>query len=284
MKKNMLVRIAVGLGLAALFIGLWFAIGFVGKSGAWYSAIVQRLVFVAVDCLCVYEMITALSAKGLKVTGIAYFAALVWTWNDGIKESAFYAFLLALMSIALHLFSKRMRNEDLFAELAVYVYPCLPLACLLGVCTGKTVQMTQIMMLITFACPLLGDTLAYFFGVTMGKKKLCEHISPKKTIAGSIGGVIGGTLAGLCCWALQPVIAHVFGIEQTAYALWGLVALGFVLGIVGQIGDLFASSVKRWAGVKDFGNLFPGHGGMLDRIDSVLMCAPIVLFAFYYLL
>lgn len=284
MKKNMLVRIAVGLGLAALFIGLWFAIGFMGKSGEWYSDIIQRLAFIAVDCLCVYEMTRALSAKGLKVTGIAYFAAIAWTWNGDIKEKAFYVFLLALMSIALHLFSKKFRYEDLFAELAVYVYPGLPLACLLGVCTGETVQMTQIMMLVTFACPLFGDTLAYFFGVTMGKRKLCEHISPKKTIAGSIGGVLGGTLAGFCCWALQPMIDHVFCIEQTTYALWGLVALGFVLGIVGQIGDLFASAVKRFAGVKDFGSLFPGHGGMLDRIDSVLMCAPVVLFAFYYLL
>ena len=102
------------------------------------------------------------------------------------------------------------------------------------------------------------DTFAYFSGMFFGKKKLCPDISPKKTVAGAIGGTLFGTLAGVA----------VFVIAGTDNPILGLCALPFSL--VSQLGDLAASVIKRRFGVKDYGKIFPGHGGVLDRFDSII--------------
>ena len=101
------------------------------------------------------------------------------------------------------------------------------------------------------------DTFAYFSGMFFGKKKLCPEISPKKTIAGAVGGTLFGTLAGVI----------VFWIANGT-PLYGIVALP--LSIISQFGDLAASIIKRRFGVKDYGKIFPGHGGVLDRFDSII--------------
>lgn len=114
------------------------------------------------------------------------------------------------------------------------------------------------------------DTGAYFVGKAFGKRKLAPEISPGKTVEGGIGGfasaMIVGTLVGAAIGMPQP---H------------GLI-LGGIIGVVGQIGDLAGSAIKREVGLKDFGNLIPGHGGVLDRIDSLLFVGPIVYY--YYVL
>lgn len=101
------------------------------------------------------------------------------------------------------------------------------------------------------------DTFAYFTGMFFGKRKLCPEISPKKTVAGAVGGTLFGTLAGIL----------VFWLAKDA-PLYGLMALP--LSIISQFGDLAASIIKRRFGVKDYGKIFPGHGGVLDRFDSII--------------
>ena len=134
--------------------------------------------------------------------------------------------------------------------------------------------------LTVFACPLIGDTIAYFIGSFFGKRKLCEHISPNKTVAGSVGGLLGGAIAGLILFYMQPVMGMLWNELPIQLPLAALVVIGLLCGALGQVGDLFASCIKRWCGIKDFGSIFPGHGGMMDRIDSVLICAPIVFLFF----
>ena len=128
------------------------------------------------------------------------------------------------------------------------------------------------MLSLTFAIPLLGDCMALFVGSAIGGPKFCPAVSPKKTIAGSLGGLAGSMIAAMIVFGLS----HVFCDAPTLAKLpvwWHYLLLGFLGGIAGQIGDLFASLVKRHSGIKDFSNLFPGHGGMLDRLDSVLFMA-----------
>ena len=110
----------------------------------------------------------------------------------------------------------------------------------------------------------VSDTMAYFTGVLFGKHKLIPEVSPKKTVEGSIGAIIG-TIAA---FILYGFLVSVFTDLTPNYLVLGLSAP--ILSVVGQIGDLFASLVKREAGVKDYGKLLPGHGGIMDRFDSIL--------------
>jgi phosphatidate cytidylyltransferase len=103
------------------------------------------------------------------------------------------------------------------------------------------------------------DTLAYFAGRTIGGPKLLPSISPRKTWAGLVGAIVGGSLCSL-------VFALVVGLES----LWWLLAVGALMAIVEQAGDFFESALKRKVGVKDSGALIPGHGGMLDRVDGLV--------------
>ena len=122
-------------------------------------------------------------------------------------------------------------------------------------------------MLMMFAAPWITDTFAYLFGRKLGKHKLIPDVSPKKSIEGSIAGIICCTLTillyGLVC-------SRVWGV-QCNYAI--LAVLGVVLSIVGQVGDLAMSVIKREYNIKDYGKIMPGHGGALDRFDSVLAVA-----------
>jgi len=121
---------------------------------------------------------------------------------------------------------------------------------------------------IVFLCAFGTDIFAYFVGCAIGKHKLCPNISPKKTIEGAIGGIIGSViLCVLFGYFIYPEL-----IVHTA-------VIGFIGSFFAMAGDLIASAFKRKMGIKDYGNLIPGHGGILDRFDSVLLVAP---FVYYY--
>ena len=111
------------------------------------------------------------------------------------------------------------------------------------------------------------DTFAYLIGMKFGKHKFSQ-ISPKKSIEGSIAGTVGATIVIL----IYTYVCNTLWGLNMSYAYITFVAI--ILSIIGQIGDLAASSIKRYVGIKDFSNLIPGHGGMLDRFDSVIFIAP----------
>jgi phosphatidate cytidylyltransferase len=119
------------------------------------------------------------------------------------------------------------------------------------------------------------DSFAYIVGKSIGKTKLFERISPKKTIEGFIGGVAFAVLASYL------ISKYYIQIAEGKVFIWIIIAL--IVGIFGTIGDLIESKFKRFAGVKDSGKIMPGHGGVLDRLDSVIFVAPIV-FLFYQIL
>jgi phosphatidate cytidylyltransferase len=116
---------------------------------------------------------------------------------------------------------------------------------------------------------MCGDSAAYYVGSAFGKRKLYPQVSPKKSVEGSIGGILGSVI-GAFIWK---------SIYFTELRVADCVATALLLGVMGQLGDLFESLIKRSCGVKDSGVIFPGHGGILDRVDSILFAAPA---AFYY--
>lgn len=131
-------------------------------------------------------------------------------------------------------------------------------------------------MLIVFLSAWGSDTGAFFAGSFLGKHKLIPRVSPKKTVEGSIGGIVS---AMLCCQILLYVTTltgnEIAGLSGfSGYVKIG--AVGIAASVVSQLGDLVASSIKRDSGVKDYGKIFPGHGGFMDRFDSVILIAPMV--------
>ena len=136
-----------------------------------------------------------------------------------------------------------------------------------------------------------GDTCAYFAGRAFGKHKLCPVVSPKKTVEGAIGGVLGTMVFGVVATLIYSIAANrmeAFTRSNIGVSMYVIIALlGCIAAVLGIYGDLFASVVKRQCGIKDYGTIFPGHGGILDRIDSVMFIAPFVSIAvryFFYLL
>ena len=139
-----------------------------------------------------------------------------------------------------------------------------------------------IMMILCFAWG--GDSAAYFAGRYFGKHKLAPVVSPHKTIEGAIGGVLGsGVLGVLCTLAAQSLSAHLAGgkaclllerMSASAVSYLVVFVLGMACSLLGILGDLFASAVKRQCAIKDYGTIFPGHGGIMDRFDSVTFIAP----------
>jgi phosphatidate cytidylyltransferase len=119
--------------------------------------------------------------------------------------------------------------------------------------------------LLVVAATWTGDTTAFFTGRAFGARKLAPAISPGKTVEGTAGGLLGATLVAFLIGTL------LLGLDGRL-----ALALGLLIGLLAPLGDLCESALKRELGVKDFGSVLPGHGGMLDRFDSLLMTAPVV--------
>lgn len=174
------------------------------------------------------------------------------------------------MSGVVDVLSNRSHNLDyLFITFFAFFYITLPLL-LLSIIPyihfgGETPEVNKSLVIFLFAVIWTYDTMAYFIGSLWGKRKLAPTISPAKTWEGAIGG-------GILTFVIFAIIRIFFFKEFDI--VWYGIALGLIM-ICATFGDLFESRIKRRAGVKDSGTIFPGHGGALDRIDSVLFAAPI---------
>lgn len=170
-------------------------------------------------------------------------------------------FLLRIRTI------EKAANEIALAIFAILYIPFLLMHLVLLRKTAFGVEWLFVIMLIV----MTNDSAAYYIGSAFGKKRLYELVSPKKSIEGAIGGLFGSLLGTL--------LSKFIFFPQLTYIDAVITAL--VIGIVGQTGDLFESLLKRSFGVKDSGTLIPGHGGVLDRMDSILFAAPVT---YYYVL
>lgn len=136
------------------------------------------------------------------------------------------------------------------------------------------------LLLFAFFSGWMTDIFAYFVGSKLGKHKLCPKISPKKSVEGAVGGVVGAIILNVI---LLFVFKKFFFTEETGLSYISVIVLSILLSIVSMFGDLAASTIKRNFGIKDFGKLLPGHGGIMDRFDSVLFVMPVLYTAIYFI-
>ena len=242
------------------------------------GGVVLAAAIVAIICFAVYEEYSALSKAGHHPLAWPTWAGMALSVPllaiGGAKLLIAVASGVALTTIACIVFRRAPQLEDVLYSLLPFVSLVLPGMAMLALVDiePKSVQLTYLCLMI--AIPCVGDIFALYIGSALRGPKLSPAVSPNKTISGAVGGLVGSLLASL----LVGLIAWALAVNSRAVlpAWWHYVLLGLIGGVTGQLGDLFASLIKRHCGIKDFSNLFPGHGGMLDRLDSVIFMAIII--------
>lgn len=192
------------------------------------------------------------------IFGLLYF-------EIGISYYMMMFFVMIILMLGQLVFIEKHSVVDVAVTLLGFLYITFPFSHILLITKFNVSYVIWYVFIIAWG----SDTFAYFIGKAFGKRKLIPSVSPNKTVAGSIGG-IGGAVLGCI------ILSYIFNKDFIGYSA----VLGLVGGALSQLGDLIASKIKRLNGIKDFGNLMPGHGGVLDRFDSILITAPIV----YYVL
>ncbi len=262
-------------------VGLPIAVGLMILGAAF--PIVIDLCLTVIACMCVTEGLSA-KKSNKKVTIVVPCVVFTSIFIMFYYIAPLWPVLVFLLILSLFM-SMIINHENLvFHDLAHAL--TITTLCTLGIWSmvylfDQTKNIVGIFYVVTaLATPWLSDAAAYFGGSLFGKRKLCPKISPKKTVEGAVSGVVIGTLLSL----LVGVIFEAFFFENGETVNYIYLAVFSFLGALSSIvGDLSFSLIKRSCGVKDYGSLMPGHGGMLDRFDSVIFTAPVLFIVNMYL-
>lgn len=218
-----------------------------------------------VSIIGLHELNSALNKIDIKpVKGLGYLFCLGLLMNSiGIKwaELDFIIFIFVIALLVSLVLKKDITLKDAMATVFSVLY--VPFFMFHVTYLNKNIYIWLI-----FITAWGTDTFAYVFGNLFGKKKLCPTLSPHKTVEGSIGGIIGSIF-----------LTYIFAKYFNLYPMSKIIVLSILCSIMSQFGDLTASRIKRITGIKDYGKIMPGHGGILDRFDSILFTSPIV---YYY--
>lgn len=211
-----------------------------------------------------------ISDKALGIAGYVAMAIYYFLIRMNYKDMIvmlLIAFLIALMAIYVFTYPN-YRSEQVMLAFFGLIYVGFMLSYVYQI---RMLNQGAFLVWLVFICSWGCDTCAYCVGMLFGKHKMAPKLSPKKSIEGAIGGVVGAALLG----ALYALAINHFATGAHTNILQYALICG-VGGIISQIGDLAASAIKRNHDIKDYGNLIPGHGGILDRFDSVIFTAPII--------
>ena len=233
------------------------------------SKIVLECAVGIVTVMCLYEIYKALGFTKRRVLLVLGFVPPVFLVLENIFNMPILLYIyMFLLFAALVFFHDEISFKDVSAVFFASLFVTLFLWHIVIVKTIEPGGSFLIWAVFIGACTT--DTFAYITGSLIGTHKLTPKISPHKTIEGAIGGVLGCVISFLI---YGLILSKCFGFTVSINALW---ILGVLCAVSAQIGDLSASVIKRECGIKDFGTLFPGHGGMLDRFDSIMFVAPLV--------
>jgi len=236
------------------------------------DALVFDIALILVIGLGVFEIITVLK-KDFNI----FMTVLIYLTLAGILPVyIFFGFLgvlvLLISSFAANLILSVFKTSVAFNSIAYYslilIYPIALM--FLFVVLNRVPDYGFFYILLVAAICVFCDSLAFFTGITFKGPKLAPKISPKKTISGAIGGLLGGVLGAMTVYL---IFTYIFNVDLSVFKDWHIILVGFVGAIFAEMGDLVESGIKRKLEIKDFSNLLPGHGGVMDRLDSLMFVA-----------
>lgn len=279
-------RVITAILMAIVFIPFFFL-------GGWFIT----FLFSILSYIAMYELITMYQSKKNIPNVCKYiiplFSSIIVLFSSfATAEDIIYVLLVELMFLlVLPIFNKKIEMKDVIFFIFGIIYSGISFAIIV---TVRNIEMLYqdasirlfdglniyavglILFIFVLLSTMLTDIAAYQFGIKFGKHKLCPSISPKKSIEGSIAGTIAGALGGtlfmvILQFTLSKEYANaikLFKIDNIYLYALAIFGVALLLSIAGQLGDLIASKIKREYNIKDYGKIFPGHGGVLDRFDS----------------
>ncbi len=290
----MLKRIITGTGIFAVLIGMfasrifWTTEITVLEGGVLTAGeVLFDAVLALMAIVGTFEVVRAMDVKMLFIEKIIALIFPIIVFPIATFCGATYAFIVIaiydMLTVALSVFAfKNATLESVGLTMLSVFYP-----------TGLILPLVAVnlmsfeALLLVFAVSPLCDTMAYFVGSALRGKKLCPDISPNKTISGAIGGIAGGAIGGVAVYFFSNWLYSAGVLAGTAFtvgALWADVIIFIVAGALfaalTELGDLAESVIKRKLGIKDMGKLFPGHGGMMDRVDGLSFVSPVAALIF----
>ena len=259
--------------------------------GIWFQGWPLRIILLISMLMSLSEMYRAFRKIGydpvrwsgyvycvLAVLAQAYYANLTGRLFESISPAMFALVVGLLLALTVIVFKGKVAFDSMVSTVFPMLYPGLFFSLIITLQDLDTRLASTMALVLAFFIASVNDTFALFFGLRFGKHRLSPEISPKKSVEGSIAGLISSVIfAMLVPWIalrLAPSVPSITADLAVSHypPLWTFGVLGLVAGGLSQVGDLVASLVKRHCGIKDFGTIFPGHGGMLDRMDGILFC------------
>lgn len=268
---KILKKTLTGLLMLAIFIGFVLLTSLWDGQGQYFF---DALVIIILG-LSTFEMVKCTRQKGYNVEIIPLVIVVLGVYPT-IKFLGYFGFFMVLvagmiLSFCFFVFDQRVKLKDMLMTLFIMLYPIAPIMCVLQ--TMNAYGMLPFLM--ACASAMLADTIAYYAGSAIKGPKIFPKISPNKTYSGSIIGLVGGVAGALIIYAMFeyaniPVNAPVKFSDVLPNPILFYSLMGLAIGVVSEIGDLFASRVKRELEIKDFSNLLGSHGGLMDRLDSII--------------
>lgn len=246
------------------------------------NALVDSIFVTILSLMGIYEYNKCFKNKGHNVIpGVGYVSCLaiglMGTNLDGLLKVNIVRIAIPILLIYMALYIVLKELKVSIVDVAITVLSVVYVPFMFSFIKELLLlENGRVLAVLAFSCAIMTDTFAYEFGSRIGKHKLSPVVSPNKSIEGSIAGIIGAVIS----YIIIGIISNKF--IGTQYNILILAIMAVILSISGQIGDLFASAIKRYCGQKDFGKIMPGHGGILDRFDSVMFVAP-MLYALIYI-
>ena len=260
---------------AAVLVPLLYAAIKWAPARVFYGIAVVVIVGACWEC---YRMLRTNGSRPLVVPGLLATGAIVWSYS-GLPPGggAMPPLVLLLLLVVPAAMLIRPTPERILGTVVETVFPALSIGATMGMVVALRAfpdPEGEDLVMLLFVCVVLGDTLAYYVGRSIGKRPLAPRISPKKTWEGLAGAMLGAAFGAL--------LAHLWFYQRLP--LGHVLPLGLLLGATGALGDLAESVLKRACRVKDSSGLLPGHGGIFDRTDNLLLAPPVLYYYYVWFL